>query len=103
MGDTVAVALRRFSLGSLGKFGCLLGAVAAILPSLLCGLLGLASASMLLGWLESWIYGETVSSEVHAAVLSLREGSQGYDPVLQWDAVSAEWLRSQDARYDVVL
>ena len=54
MGDKVRVALLRFSLGSLGKFGCLLGAVAAILPSLLCGFLGLTSAGMLLGWLESW-------------------------------------------------
>ena len=35
------VAIRRVSLASLGKFGCLLGVVAAFLPSLLCGLAGL--------------------------------------------------------------
>ncbi|MFC2029103.1 hypothetical protein ACFLWA_00060 [Chloroflexota bacterium] len=54
MKDAVRVAVRRFSLASLGKFGCLLGAVAAILPSLLCGFLGLALAGLLLRWLESW-------------------------------------------------
>jgi hypothetical protein len=48
------VAIQRVSLGSLGKMGCLLGAVAALLPSLLCGLLGLGLARMVLGWLESW-------------------------------------------------
>ena len=48
------VAIRRVSLTSLGKFGCLLGAVAALLPSLLCGLLGLGLASAVRGWLESW-------------------------------------------------
>lgn len=48
------VAIQRVSLGSLGKMGCLLGAVAALLPSLLCGLLGLGLAHMVLGWLESW-------------------------------------------------
>jgi len=34
------VAIQRINLPSLGKMGCLLGAVAAFLPSLLCGLLG---------------------------------------------------------------
>ena len=48
------VAIQRVSLGSLGKMGCLLGAVAALLPSLLCGLLGLGLARMVLGWLEGW-------------------------------------------------
>lgn len=48
------VAIQRVSLGSLGKMGCLLGAVAAMLPSLLCGLLGVGLARMVLGWLESW-------------------------------------------------
>lgn len=48
------VAIQRVSLKSLGKMGCLLGAVAAILPSLLCGLLGLGLSRMVLGWLESW-------------------------------------------------
>jgi hypothetical protein len=54
MEEAVSVAVRRFSLSSLGKFGCLLGAVAAILPSLLCGFLGLALVGLLVSWLESW-------------------------------------------------
>jgi hypothetical protein len=48
------VTIRRISLASLGKFGCLLGMVAALLPSLLCGLLGLGLAALLRRWLESW-------------------------------------------------
>lgn len=48
------VAIRRFSLASLGRMGCLLGAVAAFLPSLLCGLTGLALTSLVRRWLESW-------------------------------------------------
>lgn len=48
------VAIRRIHLASLGKMGCLLGAVAAFLPSLLCGLLALGLAGLVRGWLESW-------------------------------------------------
>jgi hypothetical protein len=48
------VAIRRVSLASLGKVGCLLGAVAAFLPSLLCGLLALGLVSLLYNWLASW-------------------------------------------------
>jgi hypothetical protein len=48
------VTIRRVSLASLAKFGCLLGAVAAFLPSLLCGLLGLGLAGLLHRWLEGW-------------------------------------------------
>jgi hypothetical protein len=48
------VAIRRFHLGSLGKMGCLLGTVAAFLPSFLCGLLVLALANLLLKWLAGW-------------------------------------------------
>jgi hypothetical protein len=47
-------AIRRIDLASLGKMGCLLGAVAAFLPSLLCGLLALGLAGLVQGWLESW-------------------------------------------------
>ena len=47
-------AIRRVDLASLGKFGCLLGMVAAFLPSLLCGLLGLGLVQMVDRWLESW-------------------------------------------------
>ena len=48
------VAIQRVSLASLGKMGCLLGAVAAFLPSLLCGLLGMGLVHLVLQWLESW-------------------------------------------------
>jgi hypothetical protein len=48
------VAIRRVSLASLGKFGCLLGVVAAFLPSLLCGLAGLGLSKLAHRWLESW-------------------------------------------------
>jgi hypothetical protein len=48
------VAIRRVSLASLGKMGCLLGAVAAFLPSLLCGLLALGLAILVRNWLEGW-------------------------------------------------
>ena len=48
------VSIRRVSLASLGKMGCLLGTVAAFLPSLLCGLLGLGLVKLVLRWLESW-------------------------------------------------
>jgi hypothetical protein len=48
------VAIQRLNLASLGKMGCLLGAVAAFLPSLLCGLLAFALAAMAGDWLESW-------------------------------------------------
>lgn len=50
----VKLTIRRVSLSSLTKFGCLLGIVAAFLPSLLCGLLGLGLASLVARWLESW-------------------------------------------------
>jgi len=48
------VAIRRVSPISLGKAGCLLGVVAALLPSLLCGLLGLGVVGLLRHWLEGW-------------------------------------------------
>jgi len=48
------VAIQRISLRSLGRMGCLLGAVAAFLPSLLCGLGGFAIAAATTRWLESW-------------------------------------------------
>ena len=48
------VAIERLNLASLGKMGCLLGAVAAFLPSLLCGILGVAMAALASRWLESW-------------------------------------------------
>lgn len=48
------VAIQRVNLASLGKMGCLLGTVAAFLPSLLCGLLALGLAGLVFRWLESW-------------------------------------------------
>ena len=48
------VAIDRLNLVSLGKMGCLLGAVVAFLPSLLCGLLGFTLAATAGRWLESW-------------------------------------------------
>lgn len=48
------VAIQRVGLASLGKMGCLLGAVAAFLPSMFCGVAGLALAGLVLRWLQSW-------------------------------------------------
>ena len=48
------MSVRRIGLGSLGKMGCLLGTVAAFLPSLLCGILATGAAAFLRRWLESW-------------------------------------------------
>jgi hypothetical protein len=48
------VAIQRTSLRSLGRMGCLMGAVAAFLPSLLCGMSGFALAAVTTRWLESW-------------------------------------------------
>lgn len=48
------VAIRRIELASLGKMGCLLGVVAAFLPSLLCGLSALGLANIVRRWLEGW-------------------------------------------------
>ncbi|HFD38974.1 MAG TPA: hypothetical protein ENJ31_03875 [Anaerolineae bacterium] len=48
------VAIRRINLFSLGKMGCLLGVVAAFLPSLLCGLLTVEAVGRLLHWMEGW-------------------------------------------------
>jgi hypothetical protein len=48
------VAIRRVSLASLAKLGCLLGVVAAFLPSLLCGLAGLGLSNLAFRWLQGW-------------------------------------------------
>lgn len=48
------VRIQRIGLASLGRMGCLLGAVAAFLPSLLCGLLGFGLARLLVHWLGTW-------------------------------------------------
>lgn len=62
------VAIRRVNLGSLGRVGCLLGVIAAFLPSLLCGLLGVGLATLVAGWLDSWqeltinVFGQEMAS-----------------------------------------
>jgi hypothetical protein len=48
------IAVRRFSLGPLAKFGCVLGTLLAFLPSLLCGLAGLALVRLIYRWLSGW-------------------------------------------------
>ncbi|MGD8397427.1 MAG: hypothetical protein PVG11_01085 [Anaerolineae bacterium] len=48
------VTIRRVGLLSLGRLGCLLGIVAAFLPSLLCGIAGLGLVGVVQRWLESW-------------------------------------------------
>ncbi len=48
------VTIQRVSLKSLGRMGCLLGAVAAFLPSLFCGVLSLGLALVVRRWLEGW-------------------------------------------------
>lgn len=48
------VAIRRVGLLSLGRMGCLLGVVAAFLPSLLCGLCGLGLSTLVYRWLADW-------------------------------------------------
>ena len=73
------VAIRRVDLASLGKFGCLLGAVAALLPSLLCGLLGLGLANIARRWLEGWeeitisLLGKEIASLDLVAILGLEQ------------------------------
>jgi hypothetical protein len=48
------VTIRRVGLASLGRMGCLLGVVAAFVPSLLCGLSGLGLATLAYRWLQGW-------------------------------------------------
>jgi hypothetical protein len=48
------VAIRHVGLMSLGRMGCLLGVVAAFLPSLLCGLSGLGLSALVYRWLSGW-------------------------------------------------
>jgi len=48
------LAIRRISLQSLGKVGCFLGMVLALLPSVLCAVLGMGIVQVLRRWLEGW-------------------------------------------------
>ena len=73
------VAIRRVSLTSLGKMGCLLGIVAAVLPSLLCGLAGLGVTGLVRRWLEGWqevtitLLGRDMASIDLVQILGLQE------------------------------
>ena len=46
--------LQRISTLSLARFGCLLGWIVTVAPSLLCGLVGWRLATILRTWLEGW-------------------------------------------------
>jgi len=48
------VVIERVGLGSLSRMGCVLGLMAAGLPSLVCGLLALGVVRPLLDWLAGW-------------------------------------------------
>lgn len=50
--------IRRISLFPLAKFGCLLGTLASLLPSLLCSLSILRLLDLVRRWLEGWREGE---------------------------------------------
>jgi hypothetical protein len=50
--------IRRISLASLAKFGCLLGTLVSLLPSLLCSLSALRLLGLVRRWLEGWQEGE---------------------------------------------
>jgi hypothetical protein len=50
--------VRRISLAPLAKFGCLLGILASLLPSLLCSLGALRLLDFIRRWLEDWQEGE---------------------------------------------
>jgi len=50
--------IRRISLAPLAKFGCLLGALVSLLPSLLCSLSALRLLGLVRHWLEGWQEGE---------------------------------------------
>lgn len=73
------LAIRRINLMSLGKVGCFLGLLLALLPSLLCGILGVAIAQVLRHWLEGWeelsisLLGQTIVSFDLVHTLGLAE------------------------------
>jgi hypothetical protein len=50
--------IRRISLAPLAKFGCLLGTLVSLLPSLLCSLSALRLLVLVRRWLEGWQEGE---------------------------------------------
>ena len=50
--------IRRISLAPLAKFGCLLGTLISLLPSLFCSLSALRLLGLVRRWLEGWQEGE---------------------------------------------
>jgi hypothetical protein len=50
--------VHRISLAPLARFGCLLGTLASLLPSLLCSLSALRLLGLVRHWLEGWQEGE---------------------------------------------
>ena len=50
--------IRRISLAPLARFGCLLGTLVSLLPSLLCSLSALRLLGLVRRWLEGWQEGE---------------------------------------------
>lgn len=87
------LAIRHISLQSLGKLGCVLGVVLAILPSLLCGILGMAIVQILRRWLEGW---QEIKIELLGQVLASVDLVEklGLTKFLEWlqTAGDASWL-----------
>ena len=89
----IKLAIRRISLQSLGKLGCVLGLVLAIVPSVLCGILGMAIVQVLRRWLEGWqgikieIFGKVIASVDLVEKLGLTEFLQRLQAV-----GDASWL-----------
>jgi hypothetical protein len=73
--------VHRISLAPLAKFGCLLGTLASLLPSLLCSLSALRLLSLVRRWLEGWQEGE-IEMLGFTATLDFIE-LLGLEPVLQ--------------------
>ncbi len=86
---TARFTLRRVSFGSLARFGCLLGGLAAFTPSLICGLAGLWLAGALRQWLESW-------EKIRLSVLGQPVLTVNLVETLQLSQVLS-WLRTLDA------
>jgi hypothetical protein len=73
--------IRRISLAPLAKFGCLLGTLVSLLPSLLCSLSALRLLGFVRRWLEGWQEGE-IEIVGFTATLDFIE-LLGLEPVLE--------------------
>ncbi|TEU18636.1 MAG: hypothetical protein E3J21_05440 [Anaerolineales bacterium] len=74
--------IRRISLAPLAKFGCLLGTLVSLLPSLLCSLSALRLLVLARRWLEGWQEGE-IEILGFTATLDFIE-LLGLEPVLEF-------------------